>query len=184
MSTYQKADKSVAVMATEILNEFESHKPLVDAKVNVDFVFGFGERNEDGHLVGDALTKNGHRALGITRKVSLKDRALGRGDAEIALDGDWWQETASEEQQKALLDHELHHIACKIKYGQFCYDSLGRPVLRLRKHDVEVGWFACIAERHGANSVEQIQAKMILDSYGQYLFPQLAETTAVSRKSK
>lgn len=173
-------------MTDEILSRFASHKPLLDANVTVDLVFAFGERDEDGNLLTNALNKNGIPALGITRKISLKDRALGRADAEIALDGDWWQQKSSEEQQAALLDHELHHIACKMKKGQFCYDNLGRPELKLRKHDVEVGWFACIAERHGANSVEQIQAKIVLDRFGQYLFPSLvaSNTTAVSRSSK
>ncbi len=34
---------------------------------------------------------------------------------------------------------------------------IGRPQLKLRKHDVEVGWFKCVAERNGAASLERIQ---------------------------
>lgn len=184
MSTYKKADAEVRKLATEILNQFESHKPLIDAKVNIDYVFAYGERDDDGILIGDALTKNGSRALGITRKMSLKDRAMGRGDAEISLDGDWWTETAGEEMQRALLDHELHHVALKTTKGQFNYDALGRPVLRLRKHDVEIGWFSLIASRHGKHSLEQMQAKVIMDAMGQFFWPQIAPQTSVTKQKK
>lgn len=172
-------------MASAILAEFESHKPLVDAKVKIDFVFAFGDRDDEGNLVSDALMLHGRKALSITRKLSLKDRVMGRGDAEISLDGDWWKETASEEMQRALLDHELHHVALKITKGQLSFDSEGRPILRLRKHDVEVGWFAAIAERHGKHSVEQMQAKMIMDSVGQFFWPLLApQSSGVSETKK
>lgn len=88
MSTYQKADGEVTEMAASILKQFESHKPLLEAKVRVDFVFAYGERDEEtGERIGDALTLHGFRAFGITRKLSLKDRTMGRGDAEIAIDG-------------------------------------------------------------------------------------------------
>lgn len=184
MSTFQKAPTEVRKMASEILAEFDSHKPLLDSKVIVDYVFAYGERDDDGNRVGDALTKNGIRAFGITRKMPLKDRVMGRGDAEISLDADWWNETANEEMQRALLDHELHHIALKVKKGQLCYDAHGRPELKLRKHDVEVGWFSVIAARHGKHSIEQMQAKVIVDMFGQYLFPQLVGPTQTLTKTK
>lgn len=133
MSTFQKCNGEVRKMAAGILSEFESHKQLLDAKVTIDYVFAFGERDDDGNLISDALTHDGVRALGITRKIPLKDRVMGRGDAEVALDGDWWNGTASEEMQRALLDHELHHIALKVKKGQLLYDAHGRPELKLRK---------------------------------------------------
>lgn len=185
MSTYAKADGEVTEMAASILTKFESHHPLLEAKVRVDYVFAYGERDEDtGARIGDALTKNGFRAFGIARKLSLKDRAMGRGDAEIAIDGDWWKETASEEMQAALLDHELHHLQLKTKKGQIVYDDLGRPELKLRKHDVEVGWFALIADRHGKHSLEQIQAKAIMDFHGQMFWPLLAPATSVEKVKK
>lgn len=184
MSTFQKCNGEVRKMAAEILNEFESHKPLLDAKVIIDYVFAYGERDDDGKLVSDALTHNGVKALGITRKMPLKERVMGRGDAEITLDADYWNGTANEEMQRALLDHELHHIALKVKKGQMLYDAHGRPELKLRKHDVTVGWFATIAARHGKWSMEQIQAKAIVDMFGQYLFPQLAGPTQAVTKAK
>ena len=180
MPKFQKAPPDVREMCDALLNEFESHKPLVENKVKIDLIFAFADTDDDtGEKLNDALTLHGHKALGITRKLGAKDRVMGRGDAEIVLDGDWWTETASEEQQRALLDHELHHVAVKTKKGAVQHDDLGRPQINLRKHDVEFGWFAVIADRHGKHSQEQIQAATILDAYGQYFWPQLAPPTAL-----
>jgi len=93
----------------------------------------------------------GVKALGICRKIPLKERALGRGDAEICLDGEWWKD-APEPEQRALLDHELHHIEVKIIEGAMACDDLGRPLLKIRKHDYELGLFTIIAQRHGRHS--------------------------------
>jgi len=174
-TTYEKCDAAVEQMAAAILCEFQTHKPLLDARVKVDFVFGYAEQDEDGNPKGDALRKNGIKALGICRKLPLKDRAMGRGDAEIALDGDWWRR-ANDAQKRALLDHELHHLAVRIDDRGVVRDDLRRPVLDIRKHDVDVGWFAVIAARHGAWSVECDQAKKVMDNYGQFFWPAMFAT--------
>lgn len=179
MPTFQRCDKSVNEMADELLAKFETHALVKDAKVKIDFVFAYPDVDKYGEPKGCALQKNGHRALGITRKISLKDRALGRGDAEIALDGEWWND-ASERAKRALLDHELHHIAVKTHSdGAVQRDDLQRPKLDMRKHDIEIGWFHIIAERHGDFSMERCQAKLIVDKYGQYYFPNFPKQVSV-----
>lgn len=175
MATFQKCPAAVHELANSILCEFESHKPLLDCRVKIDLVFAYGEREEKtNNLLTDALKKNGIRALGITRKIPLKDRALGRGDAEVALDHDWWEE-ATETQRRALLDHELHHIAVKVDKRGVVRDDLQRPVIQMRKHDMEVGWFAIIAERHGEASIERQQAEMFYDDFNQAFWPALTD---------
>ena len=155
--------------------EFDSHKPLIDARVKIDFVFAYGDEDEKGRILNDALRKNGCKALGIARKIPLKDRALGRGDAEIAIDGNWW-DFATREEQRALLDHELHHFAIKLdKSKRPMFDDLGRPVITLRPHDFEFGWFKVIAERHGIASQERAQAKVMMDNAGQCFWPGIVE---------
>lgn len=171
MSTYAKAPPEVRDMAEAILEEFISYKPLVEAKVKIDFLFAFADVGEDGEVKGHALNKHGIRALGITRKLGIKDRVMGRGDAEVCLDGDWWKDETPA-RRRALLDHELHHLEVKTdEDGVVIRDDLKRPKLRLRKHDVEVGWFALVAGRHGSNSLEIEQAKLVMDSYGQLFWP-------------
>jgi hypothetical protein len=172
MPTYERAPKSVENLAAEILCENECYQALLDAKVTVDYLFAHADQDDDGNLVNDALKKNGVKALGVTRKTSLKQRALGLADAEISLDADWWEE-ASIPEQKALLDHELYHLELVITEDGLQKDDLGRPKLKLRHHDVDVGWFKTIAERHGIHSQERIQAKAILEDSGQYFWPEL-----------
>ena len=144
MSTYQKCPESVKQMAAEILAQFETHKPLVEQGVTIDLLFAFGERDPAGNVIGPAIMHHGRRSGGLCRKVSLKDRAKGLADAEIILDGDNWNELI-EAEQRALLDHELHHLAIKIDKRGVVKDDLGRPVLQLRRHTIEVGWFKEIA---------------------------------------
>lgn len=178
MATYEKSTHILKPLAEKIMQRFATHEPLREAGVEIDYLFAYGARDEDGKLVGNALTKNGIKALGLTRKLSLKDRAAGRGDSEIVIDGDWWAD-ANDDERNALLDHELHHIAVKAnKSGVIQTDDLGRPQLRMRKHDVDVGWFAIIAQRHGAASQEQYQAKKIMDVAGQYFWPDLVAPSA------
>jgi len=166
-------------MADEILRQFETHQPLIDSGVTVDLVFAYAEKDEKtGEPIGDALSKNGVKALGICRKIPLKDRAMGRADAEISIDGDWWEDSTDEE-RRALLDHELHHIAVKIDKRGLVRDDLGRPVLQLRKHDFEVGWFKVIAARHGDNSQERLQARHVMGLMGQYFWPDIIPPTQI-----
>lgn len=175
MATFKRCDPSVPKMAAAIMQEFETHKPLVEAGVKIDYIFAYGERDEKtDEIISDALTHNGAKALGICRKIGLKDRAKGMGDAEICLDHDYW-ETIDEPDQRALLDHELHHIVVSKKT-----DDLGRPKLAMRGHDFEVGWFAVIAKRHGKHSIEQQQASKAMNMLGQYFWPEIAAANGVT----
>jgi hypothetical protein len=183
MPTFKKCPIEITTQAVDILARHESHQPLLDCHVKIDYVFAYCDRDDEtGEPTGNAITHQGHKALGLTRIVNEKDRAKGNGDAEILLDGDWWSELATEEQQAALLDHELHHVALKTVKGQIVHDSIGRPKLKLRKHDVQIGWFACIAERNGKNSIEQIQAQVIMDNLGQYFWPALCPNSVPAKQ--
>lgn len=172
MPTFSKCPKSVLDLAAEILCEFDDHKPLLNARVTIDYLFAYPDRNEDGEALNEAIKHHGVKALAVTKKNTLKQRALGLADAEITIDGDWWEEATIPE-QKALLDHELHHLELKENEDGLMKDDLDRPLLKLRPHDVDVGWFKLIAERHGVHSQERQQAKQILDGAGQYFWPEL-----------
>lgn len=172
MPTFSKAPQNVEDLALAILEEFETHKPVLAAGVKIDYVFAFADVDPDtGEKINNAITSRGFRSLGQTRKMPLKDRAMGRGDAEIVLDADHWNEI-NDSERKALLDHELHHLEVRIDERGVLLDDLQRPLLRLRKHDVEVGWFREIAARHNHHSIERIQAAQIVEESGQYFFPE------------
>lgn len=173
MSTFKRCPQTVNEMANEILFKFETHEPLISAGVTTDFVFAYPDLDEaTGEPIGDAIKHHGTKALGLCRIIPLKDRAMGRADTEITIDSPWWDE-ATEDEQRALLDHELHHIAVKMDKRGLVRDDLGRPVIQLRKHDVEIGWFKAVGARHGRNSMERIQARQIMCDMGQYFWPGL-----------
>lgn len=174
MSTFQRCNESVNDMAAGLMMEHANHRPLVNNKVKIDYVFALASLDEKGERVGHAIMHKGIRALGVARKIPLKDRALGRADAEIMLDGDWWAD-ASPAEQLAVLDHELTHLEVKTDKRGVKRDDLGRPVLVLRLHDYEFGFFNCIAERHGAESQERKQAARMMADGSQYYWPDLVK---------
>lgn len=173
MPTYQRADDSVEELANQILHRFESHHPLLNAEVKFDFIFAFPTLDDEGMATGDAIKHHGQKALGLCRIVNLKDRVMGRGDVEILIDSPWWDD-ASDEERAALLDHELHHAEVKTRDGAILYDDAHRPLIKLRKHDVEIGWFDVVALRNGPHSIERKQAKQMFDGSGQLYWPEVA----------
>lgn len=173
MATYQKDDGEIKPLADELIAAQEHLKWIKDCKLNIDYVFAYGTRDDDGKLIGDAIKQHGVKALGLCKVVSLKDRAKGLGDAEILIDHDWW-EKAGREEAKAVLHHELYHLKPTAQT-----DDLGRPKLKLRKHDWFFGWFDVIAKIHGEASQERKQAKTILDQSGQYYWAELAATVTI-----
>lgn len=168
MTIYEACDRTVNELAKSVLAKHKTHSPLLEAKVQIDYVFA----HSDDPDKKPALKMRGHRILGKTRATSLKERTMGRGDAEIVLDGDWWK-TASEFVREGLLDHELNHLEVKVKDSAYDLDDQGRPKLKLRHHDIEVGWFVDVAERNGDFSVERLQAKNIMEISGQLFWPEL-----------
>ncbi len=167
--TYEKADQSLRDIVNRLIGTVECHKWINDIGLNLDLIWAYGARDDDGELVGDAITKNGIKALGLCRILPLKDRAMGRGDAEILVDKDWF-DSVDDEEREALVDHELTHLQLKKDT-----DDLGRPKLKIRHHDFDCGWFTAVAKRHGSHSIEQIQASSILDQAGQFYWPSLIE---------
>lgn len=178
MPTFQPCPKEVHDLAREILCAHDSHKPLLDARVKIDLVFAFAEEDEHGNPKGPAIKHNGYAAAGEARILKLKDRVMGRGDAEITLDGNWWS-AHTVQKQRGLLDHELHHLAVKTdKHGRIELDDMRRPALALRKHDFQFGWFVAVAGRNGADSVEQEQAAIMMSAAGQFFWPGLTQSSA------
>ena len=173
MPKYQLADPDTKELANDLLFRFAKHgnyQEIIDNRVKLDILFAYGERDEDGNLLQCALKHHGIEVDGICSVVNLKNRAAGRGDVEILLDADKW-DVMGDAAREALLDHELYHIDFKRdKDGSVQLDDLGRPCIKMRAHDFEVGWFAAIAARHGDASGERRQAKAVMDQFGQYFW--------------
>ena len=92
---------------------------------------------------------DGRLTLGKCKKASDLDRELMAYDFVILLNRWFWNDPeVTDQQRRALLDHECMHMA--VKYddsGEPVEDERGRLVYRTRRHDVEE--FADTVTRHG-----------------------------------
>lgn len=163
MSTYGPATDETRDLLSNLLLTYADDYPrgqeepgmyqeIMDAKVRIDLLMAHGDRDDDGNLVGNAITHQGQPAAGLFKIRNLELRAAGLGDCQIMLDHDWWDKHG-ERQRIALLDHELFHLDFKRdKAGIVARDDLRRPLIKVRPHTFEVGWHAAIALRHGLAS--------------------------------
>lgn len=172
-TTYTNAEPGNEVfgLMAEIIAE---HYPdLEELEVEVGVMFAFNPK-------GPAVKLHGRACAAVIKINSLKARAEGLPDATITIDGHLWgrgDEKLPRRRRIALLDHELHHlVVVHDKNGDPVADDLGRPKLKMKPHDFEVGWFRVIAERHGRDSFEVEQAAKLTDEHGQLLFPWAAKT--------
>lgn len=92
---------------------------------------------------------DGRVTLGKCKKASDLDRELAAFDFVILLRRAFWASpSVSDQQRRALLDHELMHAAVKFDdRGEPVEDERGRRVYRIRRHDIEE--FSVIVERYG-----------------------------------
>ena len=161
-TTYEMCgDKKVLRMVNTARDKW--HPKLDHFEVSIDVLWVRGE------LMKPALKLHGVPAIAVVKITNLKDRAKGLSDVEITLDERVFTsyEPAT---QMAIIDHELEHLELVFKEGSLERDDINRPKIRLRVHDHELGWFRNVAERHGENSIEVIQAKRLMDIDRQLFF--------------
>ena len=156
--TFRKSDGYMRSLVEEVMRLY--HPDLIEYKIMIDLIDAYDSSG------GAAVTHGGLPAYAVVRSISLKDRVMGRGDAEITFDA-LRVGNMSERQRKALIDHELYHLEFKLnKDGEKTVDDLGRYLFKMRFHDREFGWFEDVAMRWGRDSVESQQARdMVNDEY-------------------
>jgi hypothetical protein len=162
MKTYSKCGDDVAQLVLALIKK---HRPdLKKAEVTVDLLFV--ARTDEG----PALTLHGYACAAVVRKLGVKDRSAGRADAEIVIDHAQWC-TFEPDTRKALLHHELKHLDLALdNKARPKVDSAGRPVLKMRKHDHQIGWFMEVAQIYGRASIEVRQAEQLLEQGRQSYF--------------
>ena len=160
-TTYQKCDETVRELLDELLQKHRSD--LIDAQATIELLFAFGT---DGK---PALKKSGQVVLGRCKINSLQDRAEGKADATITLDGDRWPKM-NDRRRLALLHHELTHID-RWEPGDKDRDDLGRPALAARHGDWNFDGFHRILDLYGEDSVEHRNLAIIAESHRQLKLP-------------
>lgn len=161
------AEQSVHDMANEII---DAHHPELKGVPNVD---GSRSRlcilmacNEDKESDEPPVKCHGYPAAAIVSIIPYKQRVDKRADAEIIIDALVW-DGLTEPQQRALLDHEITHLEVqKDEHGFVKTDDAGRPKLKLRLHDWQIGGFRSIAERYGDEALEVRHARDFQKEYG------------------
>ncbi len=112
MPVYEQPAPQMLLLLEEVKRLY--HSRLDDHGVRIDLLVAKAKQDKNGDTNGCALRLHGYQANAIVKVTSYKDRVLGRGDAEIQVDGDMWH-LWSREQQMALLDHELEHLEPIVK---------------------------------------------------------------------
>lgn len=156
------APPEVSDIGADIITE---HYPeLAEAGVTIEYHFATSDS-------GPALKLHAWPCKAIVKIIGLQDRVAGRADAQITIDSAVWEEM-EDRPRRALLHHEIHHLlTSKEDDGAFKTDSHGRPKLKMRPHDVEVGWFAHIAELYKEDSPEVEGARLLMENWQQTFFP-------------
>lgn len=166
MKTYSAASDDLAGHISRMQSQF--HPEIEGVTVGALFVFD----EESGEPV---LKHQGYGAAAVVSITPAKQRALGITDALIIVDRSHWL-TLSAAQRDALIDHELEHLdrviseETKEEPAAPQFDSLGRPKLKMRMHDHQLGWFDDVARRHGEASPEMRQAKALVAQTAQLCF--------------
>lgn len=129
------AGRTLYLMLTELVEEH--HQDLIDAKIALAWNLSW-KPDVDGRVT-----------LGKCKKASDLDRELAAFDFVIILRQEFIEDgSVTDDQRRALLDHELCHAAVKYDADdEPVLDERGRKVYRIRKHDLEE--FAEIVERYG-----------------------------------
>jgi len=155
-TTYSMAPEPLVELCREIIQRWHPDLDSADAKVDILLAF------RDPEKEAPALSKEGHRILGTSKILSLKDRVKGMGDCEIVLDGDEWS-AMTDAHKEALIDHQLEHFEVKRdKDGSFIFDDLNRPVLKMRPHDRVIRMYDSIIARHRETSLEMRQLRLAM----------------------
>lgn len=178
-----KPDDSIHEVLQSVLDEFRSD--LTKVEIKIDILKAFASTNKEGQPTGPAVSHDGYPAHAKIKITSLVDRNLGVGDAVITLDGTHWNTLDSlpngEAKKRALLDHELYHLELvKDDEDNAQSDDIGRPRLRIRRHDWQIGGFQEVAQRHGEAAYEQSQLRRMLELHQQLLLPFPRGVTSIS----
>ena len=175
--TYERASDTIQAMVANARSKW--HRVLIQCDVTIDTLM-VAEVDEETGETYQTLKCHGYPAAATMAITPLKQRALGIADAVLVLDEATWHKLGQAE-RRALLDHELHHLQVRAEGRGFVgldgngkldcsarLDDQRRPVLKLRKHDWQLGGFQAVARRHKSAAIEVQAARHHQEPGGQY----------------
>lgn len=165
MNTHKPAGLDIARRIKRLLNKH--HDDLARSRARIDAIFVTTD-GEDGAPVKE----KGIVSVVSPTIVPARYRGGMKADAVLLIDKEAFDELPVK-QQDAWLDHGLQHLQPSMKEDTVATDGNERPKLRLRAHDVTLGFFSVIAQRHGDNSPEVMAAKALVEHSKDVFLPGL-----------
>jgi hypothetical protein len=163
MASHSPATSDVTALIRDVIDE---HYPdLAEAEVRISAFFAWP--GKDG---GPAVKLHGYPCAAVVKiNANPKARMDGLPDATITIDGPDWAGVWDDDQKRALIDHELHHVLVvrDKKTGEIKSDDAGRPKLAMKLHDWTLGGFDAIAKRHGKAAFEVQSVRTLREDRGQ-----------------
>lgn len=137
---------------------------LESARTTIALEFAAISDEERAKGRGAVRCKGGGWAIARVRVTGEKERRYGCPDAVVTFDR-WHWDRLGDRSRFAALHHELYKLVLdRDSGGVIKYDKCLRPKLKLRPYDVQVGWFRDVAECHGDDAVEVIQARQLIEN--------------------
>lgn len=164
---FREAGDDVVTLVAEIMRE--CHPELVAEGVTVDVLEAYtppkelepGRRKREGppKPPRPPLWKDGLPCLALAKINSHEVRVEGGRDCCIKIDAEEWKRLP-DGRRRALIDHELRHfmVVCDGD-GNTKFDAQGRPKMRLRPHDHQIGVFLDVIDRHGWQATEALSLR-------------------------
>jgi hypothetical protein len=160
--TFGKPDDTTLELCETALMRY--HPDTAKSGLSWQVLMVFAPRDDDDKPKGPAMKKRGCQILMDIRINKLEARAKGLPSVTIRVDGDTWDEVG-EKEKIARFDHEWTHIVWE---GERDVDDM--PKLAIREHDVEIGIFTEVIERHKEDATDLKIAKDAFDKIKQVYF--------------
>jgi hypothetical protein len=162
---YHEPTPDALALLDELRREYR--QDLEQAEALITLIFATSDKPDK-----PPMTSKGQRVLGKCKVHGLSDKAAGTADATIWIDAIAWS-VRSVNQNRALLHHELEHIA--IWENERGDD--GRPMLKSRNADFQFDGFHEIIERYGADACEALNVERVIARHqGVFAFDAEPET--------
>lgn len=155
---YTDCSEEVEPLADEILSQYHGEIAELDPDIGYFFVEYDSDTKEAAakkrRELPPVLKLHGVACAATIKVNSYKDRVQGKPDVTVTINREAWEEY-TDEQRRALLDHELTHLIPKLdKNGGPVADDLGRPEFKMRPHDYDLSGFGSVIRRHGKAAIE------------------------------